>query len=84
MDLLEWIRSNSKTHPFITVPNSPEVLTAAKAMKLGATDYTPMQLAEDKLPQLIRELQHEDKKSISLISKKHKNSIFAYDLFTKM
>ncbi len=62
MDLLEWMRSNEKTHPFIIVTNRPEVLAAVKAMKLGATDYIPMQLAEDKLPQLIRELLHKDKK----------------------
>jgi len=62
VDLLEWMRSNGKTHPFIIVTNRPEVLMAVKAMKLGATDYIPMQLAEDRLPQLIRELLHEDKK----------------------
>ena len=62
MDLLEWMRSNEKTHPFIIVTNRPEVLAAVKAMKLEATDYIPMQLAEDKLPQLIRELLHKDKK----------------------
>ena len=62
VDLLEWMRSNNKTYPFIIVTNRPEVHTAVKVMKLGATDYIPMQLAEDKLPQLIRELQQEDKK----------------------
>ena len=58
-DLLEWMRSNSNTHPFIIVTDRPEVHTAVKAMKLGATDYIPMQLAEDKLPQLIRGLEQE-------------------------
>jgi response regulator containing cheY-like receiver, AAA-type ATPase, and DNA-binding domains len=62
VDLLEWIHSNGKTYPVIIVTNRPEVHTAVTVMKLGATDYIPIQLAEDKLPQLIQDLQQEDKK----------------------
>ena len=62
VDLLEWIHSNGKTYPVIIVTNRPEVHTAVTVMKLGATDYIPIQLAEDKLPLLIQDLQQEDKK----------------------
>ncbi len=43
VDLLEWMRSNGKTHPFMIVTNRPEIHTAFKAMKLETTDYILMQ-----------------------------------------
>lgn len=62
VDLLEWMRSNGKMHPFIIVADLPEVLMAVKAMKLGATDYIPVQLVENNLPSLIQKLQQENQK----------------------
>ena len=48
-ELLEWMREQGYTHPFIVMTNYEEIHTAVYAMKLGAEDYMLKPLLEDKL-----------------------------------
>ena len=45
--LLEWMRGQGYTHPFIMMTNYEEIHTAVHAMKLGAEDYILKPLLED-------------------------------------
>lgn len=62
IQLLEWMRREGKNQPFIVMTDYGEVGTAVQSMKLGAEDYIPKKLLEDKLPVVIRDLQHRHEK----------------------
>lgn len=47
--LLEWMRGNGMEHPFVVMTDYDEVHTAVSSMKLGAADYIPKKLLEEKL-----------------------------------
>lgn len=54
--LLEWMREQGYTHPFIVMTNHEEIHTAVHAMKLGAEDYILKPLLEDKLLPVLKKI----------------------------
>lgn len=63
--LLRWMRENGMGQPFVMMTDYAEVHTAVETMKLGAEDYIPKRLLEDKLLPVIRQLQERRKPSPS-------------------
>ena len=58
--LLEWMRGQGYTHPFIMMTNYEEIHTAVHAMKLGAEDYILKPLLEDKLLPALKKIRMAD------------------------
>ena len=48
MDILEWLVKKSILVPYIVMTQNEDVLSAVRAMKLGAKDYLPKKLIDEK------------------------------------
>lgn len=70
--LLEHIRASGMRNPFIIMTDYAEVVSAVSSMKLGAEDYIPKTLLQEKLLSRIREVAHkvEERRKIAIFERK--------------
>ena len=70
--LLEYMRASGMKNPFIIMTDYAQVASAVSSMKLGAEDYIPKTLLQEKLLPRIRELAHkvEARRKISIFERK--------------
>ena len=70
--LLEYMRASGMKNPFIIMTDYAQVASAVSSMKLGAEDYIPKTLLQEKLLPPIRELADklEARKKISIFERK--------------
>lgn len=69
IDLLKYMRENSRRNPFFIMTDYDEVPTAVRSMKSGADDYISKRTLEEELLPTIRSLLK--RKSRSLVKREH-------------
>lgn len=85
--LLEYMRASGIKSPFIIMTDYAEVASAVESMKIGAEDYIPKMLLQEKLLFCIKELKHKvearykiplyERKSVAFQQINHRISLVA-------
>lgn len=70
--LLEYMRASGMRNPFVIMTDYAQVVSAVSSMRLGAEDYIPKTLLQEKLLPRIKELAHkaEARRKISIFERK--------------
>lgn len=77
--LLEELRRQGKQNPYIIMTDYDEVPTAVKSMKLGAEDYLPKRLLEERLPAMLEELRKRTERHARPIHERQSQAFRALD-----
>lgn len=70
--LLEYMRASGMRNPFVIMTDYAQVVSAVSSMRLGAEDYIPKKMLQEKLLPRIKELVHkaEARRKISIFERK--------------
>lgn len=70
--LLEYMRASGMRNPFVIMTDYAQVVSAVGSMRLGAEDYIPKKMLQEKLLPRIKELVHkaEARRKISIFERK--------------
>lgn len=82
--LLEWMRGQGYTHPFIMMTNYEEIHTAVHAMKLGAEDYILKPLLEDKLLPALKKIRMADEAFAKVIYERKSAAFRELDRYIRL
>lgn len=82
--LLEWMREQGYTHPFIMMTNYEEIHTAVHAMKLGAEDYILKPLLEDKLLPALKKIRMADEAFAKVIYERKSAAFRELDRYIRL
>ena len=82
--LLEWMRGQGYTHPFIMMTNYEEIHTAVHAMKLGAEDYILKPLLEDKLLPALKKIRMADEAFVKVIYERKSAAFRELDRYIRL
>lgn len=82
--LLEWMRGQGYTHPFIVMTNYEEIHTAVHVMKLGAEDYILKPLLEDKLLPALKKIRMADEAFAKVIYERKSAAFRELDRYIRL